>query len=425
MNTPTSPINRRAFLRASGIALALPALESLAPRPLRAAPAAVAPKAKRLVCVGTYLGYYTPAFFPKVAGHDYETTPLLTPLEALRGDFTVFSGLDHRAPNGHAFWRNYLTGSGTPDVSLDQIVARQVGVATRLESLELTCGISPPSAMSFTKEGVPLPMTGRPSVVFEKLFASGENRARTRHLLDSGRSVLDFVNGEAKALERRASADDRAKLGEYFAAVRDVERRLQKQRAWLDKPAATTDFRPPEFDPVAPDLSLECESVMYDLMALALETDSTRVISFLVPGSGQVFTIDDKKLSAGYHGLSHHGNDPARIAEFMKVNLAHIGRFARFVERLKQVRDAEGRPLLDSTVVLLGSGMGNANIHENANLPTLVAGGGFKHGSHIAIERQQPDAPLLGDLYITLMQRLGVETDRFAAAKRNMNHLFS
>jgi hypothetical protein len=424
MKTETDPISRRRFLKASGISLALPVLESLMPRAVRAV-AASAPKAQRLVCVGTYLGYYTPAFFPKTAGRAYEMTPLLKPLEAMRGDFTVFSGFDHRAPNGHAHWNNYLTGSGTPGISMDQIVAKQVGAATRLDSLELTCGLSAPSAMSFTKEGVALPMIGRPSVLFEKLFASSENQVRTRYLLASGRSVLDFVNGEAKALERSVSAEDRTKLGEYFAAVRDVEHRLQKQRAWMEKPVAKADYRLPEFDPVAPDLSLECETIMYDLMALALQTDSTRVLSFLVPGSGQVFTIDGAKLSAGYHGLSHHGNDPARIAEFMKVNLAHIGRFARFIERLKKTPDAQGQPLLDSTIVLLGTGMGDANIHDNSNLPVLVAGGGFKHGSHITTDRKQPDAPLLGDLYLTLMQRLGVETNQFAAAKRNLNQVFS
>lgn len=417
-------MHRREFLKASGFSLSLPALESFLPQPARGASTA-APKARRLVCVGTYLGYYTPAFFPKTAGRGYETAPLLKPLESLREDFTVFSGFDHRAPNGHSHWNNYLTGSGTPSMSMDQIVAKHVGAATRLDSLELTCGLSSPTAMSFTKEGVALPMIGRPSVLFEKLFASSENQARTRYLLDSGRSILDFVNGEAKALERSVSTEDRAKLAEYFAAVRDVEHRLQKQRAWLEKPATVSDYRLPEFDPVAPDLSLECETIMYDLMALALQTDSTRVLSLLVPGSGQVFTLEGKKLSAGYHGLSHHGNDPARIAEFMKVNLAHIGRFARFIERLKTIQDAEDRPLLDSTIVLLGSGMGDANIHENANLPVLVAGGGFRHGSHIAIDRKQPDSPLLGDLFITLMQRLGLETNEFAAAKRNLNHMFS
>jgi len=414
--------NRRAFLKAAGVMLALPALESFQTNAWAADSVA---SAKRLVCVGTYFGFYTPAFFPKQPGREFEFSPLLKPLEGLHSDFTVFSGLDHRAPNGHDHWNNFLTGTSSNSISLDQIVAGKIGVSARIDSLELTCGLSAPSSMSFTKEGVALPMIGRPSVLFEKLFSSGANQERTRYLLQSGRSVLDFVMDDAKSLERNASAADRKKLGEYFASVRDVEQRLEKRRSWLDKPLAKVNYSLPEFDPVAPDLSLECETIMYDLMALALETDTTRVMSFLVPGSGQVFTINGEKLSGGYHGLSHHGNDPARIAEFMKVNLAHIGRFANFVQRLKKTKDVEGKSLLDSTIVMLGSGMGNANIHDNSNLPALVAGGGFKHGSHIAIDRSQVAAPLLGDLYITLMQRLGIETNSFKSANRNINHLFS
>ena len=415
---------RRRFLRATGVSLALPMLESLAPRAANAEIATGA-KARRLVCVGTYLGYYTPALFPSEAGPDYAMTPLLKPLEGLRREFTVFSGMDHRAPNGHNFWNNFLTGTGTPSVSLDQIVANRIGAATRLSSLELTTGGSQGRGdMCFTKEGVALPMIDRPSVVFEKLFASGANSSRTRHLLDSGRSVLDFVMSEAKSLERRVTAADREKLDEYFASVRDVEARIRKRRDWLDKPVAKVEYKLPEFDPVGPDLSLECETIMYDLMALALETDTTRVLSLLSPGSGQVFSIAGEKLSAGYHGLSHHGNDPKRIAEFMKVNLAHIGRFAKFVEKLKNTKDAEGRSLLDDTIVFLGSGMGDANVHDNSRLPVIVAGGGFHHGNHIAIDRDGSNAPLLGDLFITLMQRLDLEVDQFASAKQNLNHLF-
>ena len=424
MNSTKFLINKRTFLKASGLAIALPALESVSPRLSRAATATTS-AAQRLVCVGTYLGYYTPALFPKSAGREYETTPLLKPLETLRNDFTVFSGLDHRAPNGHAYWNNFLTGTGTSSVSLDQIVANQIGAATRLSSLELTTGGSQGRGdMCFTKEGVALPMIDRPSVVFEKMFASGSNISRTRYMLDSGRSVLDFVMSEAKSLERRVTTADREKIDEYLASVRDVELRLQKRRDWLEKPTAKVDYKLPEFDPVGPDLSLECEAIMYDLMALALETDTTRVVSLLSPGSGQVFSIDGEKLSAGYHGLSHHGNDPKRIAEFMKVNLAHIGRFAKFVERLKKTKDAQGQSLLDSTIVFLGSGMGDANLHDNSRLPVLVAGGGFRHGNHIAIDRDSLHAPLLGDLFITLMQRLGLEVQHFASAKQNVNHLF-
>jgi len=162
---------------------------------------------------------------------------------------------------------------------------------------------------------------------------------------------------------------------------------------------------------------------MYDLMTLALETDSTRVISFLVPGAGQVFSIDGKLLSAGYHGLSHHGNDPDKVAEYNKVGIEHVLRFGKFLRQLSERRDPDGKPLLDTTAVLYGSGMGNTNTHNNSRLPVMVAGGGFKHGSHHAIDRENSSAttPLLGDLYLTLMQSMGLETGQFAHANRNMN----
>jgi hypothetical protein len=424
MNQLSSCCDRRRFLRTSGVAVALPLLESWFQRTATAKDDA-APKVKRLVTIGTYLGFHTPSWFPEQTGRDYSASPVLKPIDDLRDDFTIFSGLDHRAPNGHKNWKNYLTGKGTPGISLDQIVAKAVGEKTRFESLQVTCGSSGEGRMSFTKEGIALPAIGRPSVLFGHLFHSGEDKARMEYLLDSGGSVLDVVLDEARTLQRQVNARDAAKLDEYFSSVRDVEQKLKKQRAWLNVPTPKVDFKLPEFDPVAPDLSLECESLMYDLMVLALETDSTRVISFLAPGQGQVFTIDGEKLSAGYHGLSHHGNDPDKIAEFNAVGREHVGRFGGFVRQLKERKDPEGRTLLDTTAILYGSGMGNANTHNNSNLPVLVAGGPFKHGSHHAIDRDSSARAnvLLGDLFLTLMQSMGLEEDRFANASRNVNDL--
>ena len=209
----------------------------------------------------------------------------------------------------------------------------------------------------------------------------------------------------------------------HFTSVREVEHKLQKDQQWLDVPTPEVDFKLPDFDPVAPDLSLECESLMYELMALALETDSTRVISLMVPGQGQVFTINGEKLSAGYHGLSHHGNDPDKIAEFNQVGTEHVARFGQFLHHLRNKKDVTGKPLLDSTAVLYGSGMGDANTHNNSRLPMLLAGGAFKHGKHHAIDRDKPSdtTPLLGDLFLTVMQSMGVNEERFVKAKRNMN----
>ena len=415
-------IDRRHFLKSLGVGLALPALESV--QPVLAVAANAGAPVKRLVTIGTYLGFHAPSWFPKQAGPNYAISPVLEPIDDLRKDFTIFSGLDHRAPNGHKNWKNFLTGKGTPSISFDQIVAKVVGSHTRFESLQVTCGTpSGNGQMSFTKEGILLPAIGRPSVLYGKLFSSDSDKARMGYLLDSGGSALDLVMSGARALERRVTSRDRDKLDEYFTSIRDVEQQLKKQREWLDKPSPKINYTMPEFDPVAPDLSLECESIMYDLMTLALETDSTRVISFLVPGGGQVFSIDGKLLSAGYHGLSHHGNDADKIAEYNKVGSEHVTRFGKFLRELSNRKDPDGRRLLDTTAVMYGSGMGNANTHDNSRLPVLVAGGPFKHGAHQSIDRENPSdtTPLLGDLYLTLMQSMGVETDRFALAKRNMN----
>lgn len=420
--------DRRRFLKRTGFGLALPMLQSVwaddeVVSPVSGQARKPAP-AKRFVAIGTYLGFHTPSWFPEKAGRLSSMSNVLQPLERHRDQFSLVSGLDHRAPNGHSNWRNYLTGSGTPRVSLDQEIAAEIGDQTRFASLQLTCGSANSGGqISFTQEGVPLPMTGRPSVLFGKLFSSDTDKARMRYILDSGQSVLDLVLDEARSLERRVSRTDQRKLGEYFSSVRDVEKKIQKQRDWLDRPSPKVEYQLPKFDPVAPDLSLECESIMYDLMALALETDSTRVITLLVPGAGQVFTVDGEKLIAGYHGLSHHGHDPAKIADFNRIGIEHVTRFGGLLDQLEEKQDAEGRALLDSTIVLYGSGMGDANTHNNSNLPVLVAGGGLRHGHYHSVNRtrESSSTPLLGDLFVTLMQRMGMERDRFANASRNMN----
>ena len=372
--------------------------------------------------MGTYLGFHQPDFFPARPGRDYELPLALRPLERFRRDFTVFSGLDHRGRNGHHGWKAWMSGSATGGVSMDQLVAAKIGDRTRIDSLQVTCGSPPDEArMSFTQEGVALPMIGRPSVLFRTLFRSAGDSARVDYLISTNRSVLDGVTEEARALERSVTAQDRAKLGEYFASLRAVEKGLLKQRLWLDRPVPDVEYPLPEFDPVAPDLALECESIMYDLMALALSTDSTRVLTFLIPGWSQVFTIGGRRLSAGYHGLSHHGNDPLRIADYNLVGLEHVRRFAGFLDKLSEATDSRQRPLLDTTAVVFGSGMGDANTHDNSNLPTLVAGGGFRHGWHRRIDRDAASPRRLGDLYLTLMQGFGIEIESFAGASRNLN----
>ncbi|MDG2221794.1 MAG: DUF1552 domain-containing protein [Rubripirellula sp.] len=411
--------DRRRFLRGAGIALALPMLES---GPAVAADRVKPAQVERFVAVGTFLGFHQDSFFPADAGRGYKLGNVLRPLASHRDRLTIFSGLDHRGRNGHEGWKAWMTGNASGSVSVDQLIAAQVGHETRYASLQVTCGTPPSDArLSFTPEGVALPMIGRPSVLYQTLFESGSDRNRLGYLLRTNRSVIDDVLEDARSTQRQVAVKDQQKIDQYLAALRQVEQKLQKRIRWLDRPVPQVEYDLPEFDPIAPDLALECEQIMYDLMALALNTDSTRVITFLIPGWSQVFTIDGQKLHAGYHGLSHHGNDAAKIAEYNLVGAAHVGRFARFLDQLDKVQDKAGRSLLDSTAVVFGSGMGDSNTHDNSNLPTLIAGGPYRHGSHHRIERFASGGRKLGDLYLTLMQSLGVNVPTFANATHNLN----
>lgn len=418
----SSTINRRLFLRSALATIALPSLEAFS----TPGPATSVSGPRNFVSIGTWLGWHQNAFFPKQAGSDYELSSTLSPLKDLRDEFTVFSGLDHRSPNGHKSWSNFLCGNQPGSYSLDQFVADTIGQKTRFPSFELTAGAGEVSkAMSYTRRGVGLPMVQRPSVFYKTLFISKADRARTEYLLRSGQSSLDLVLEDAMRLQKSLPGRDRDKLEEYFESFRSVEKRMGRQLDTINDPVPETNYKLPSYDPITPNLQIEAESIMYDLMTLALETESTQVISFFLHGLGQVFSFDGKALGAGYHGLSHHGNDPNMIRDLVAIETAHIHCLAGFIEQLKAKKNPEGKSLLDDTVILLGTGMGDASRHSNANLPTLVAGGGFNHGSHVAVDASKNDAPLLGDLYITLMQRLGMEVDSFSNASRNMNQLFS
>ena len=418
--------NRRHFLRVGATALALPMLEAFS------APAAskVRAGAKNFVAIGTFLGWHQNSFFPKVGGRDYEIPETLHPIAELRDEFTIFSGLDHRAPNGHGAWSNFLCGQSPKSYSLDQMIADSIGASSRFPSIQLAAGAGESDSkegngISFTRRGVKLPQVQRPSVLYRQLFTSKADRSRTEYLLRSGRSSLDLVLDDALRLQKSLPTRDRDKLEEYFESFRAVEKRMGRQLETINDPIPTPDYKLPGYDPITPNLQIEAEQIMYDLMTLALETDSTRVISFFLHGLGQVFSFEGKALGSGYHGLSHHGNNPAMIRDLVTIETAHIHCFAGFLKQLKEKKSTQGKSLLDETIVLLGTGMGDASRHSNANLPTLVAGGGFKHGSHMALGASKNEAPLLGDLYLTLMQRLGIEQDRFSNASRNLNELFS
>ena len=415
---------RRCLLKSAGISLSLPMLESVPSGAIasetRESKGPSPSPARRLICVGSNLGLYRKAFYPDSTGRDYQSSTLLRPLEKHRDDFTVFSGFDHRAGNGHKNWDNYLCGRQIGSVTLDQIAAGAIGRSTRFDSLQLCAGDIPQQRMVFSRQGVPLPMLNRPSVVYGKLFGTPNDRERNEYLLKSGQSSLDMVREEAKQLRQRVGSDDRQKLSEYFTSLRELEKRMSRQLRHLADDAVEVDYELPPYDPVAPTLMLECERIMFDLMALALQTDSTRVATMFIAGLGQVFTLDGKTLRAGYHALSHHGNDPDLIRDLVRVELEHMKCMSRFLTQLKEKTDGEGRPLLDSTIVMFGTGMGDASRHSNRDLPTLVAGGGLKHGTHIASDPKDDDALMLGDVFVSILNQLGVEIRSFSGASRGI-----
>ena len=416
-------VGRRHFLKSAAALIALPQLEALA---APAQFATSAKKARNLVSIGSYLGLHQNAFFPKEVGRNFAMPETLKPLTDHRDSFSVFSGLDHRAPNGHKAWTNFLCGNTPNAYSLDQIVADQIGQDSRFPSVQLTAGTGEGTkAMSFTKRGIGLPMIQRPSVFYNQMFMSAADKSRMEHMLRSGKSSLDNVLDDALRLQKSVPSRDRDKLDEYFDSLRSVEKRMEHQIASINDPVPTTDYRLPDSDPITPNLLMEAETLTYDLMALALENESSRVLSMFLDGLGQVFSIDGEPLKAGYHGLSHHGNDPAMIRDLVKIERSHVQCLSNFITQLKEKKGVDGRALIDDTIILMGTGMGDASRHSNRNLPTLVAGGGFDHGRHIAVDQSDPNAPLLGDLYVTLMQKLDLEVGSFSNASRNMNQLFS
>lgn len=381
-------------------------------------PAAKRPK--RFVGIGSNLGYYRPAFYPTKDGFNYEASPLLKPLNDLRSDFTVFSGFDHRAGNGHKNWDNFLCGKQIGSFTLDQMIAESVGQKTRYPSIQLCAGEIPKQKMSFSKRGTPLPMLNRPSAVYRKIFTTKDDREHTEYLLKSGRSAIDSVRNEAKSLRNKVSASDRAKLDEYFSSLREVERGIGRQLEHLATDAAEVEYQLPPYDPIAPTLMLECERIMLDLIALALQTDATRVATLFIAGLGQVFTLDGRTMQAGYHALSHHGNDPDLIRDLIRVETEHVKCFNRFLTKLKTTFDQEGKPLLDETIVLIGTGMGDASRHSNRDLPTIVAGGDFKHGQHVANDLENPDSLLLGDVFLSILHKFQIEREGFSGASRGI-----
>lgn len=417
MNISPRPLSRRAFLRGTGVSLALPFLDSM--WPARAASAATALPPKRLVAICTSLGIYGPAFFPTEAGAGYQSTEYLDLIKDHRQDFTVFSGISHpdqSGADGHSSEMTWLTAARHPGlggfrntISLDQYVAEKTGIETRFPSLTLgTNNVS----QSYTRSGVMIPAETRPSVVFARLFTNGspwEIQQQMRKLKD-GRSIMDTVREEAKRFGSKVGSSDREKLDEYFTSVREMEQRLAKAEEWAQKPKPVVDVKAPS------DISENADIIgrmqlLFELIPLALQTDSTRLITVLVQGRGDVPPVPG--VSIDHHNLSHHGQDPEKIRQLELVEKAQFNACNKLLTSLKQKTEG-GRPVLDNTMVLFGSNLGNANSHDWRNLPLMLAGGGFKHGSHIA--RDPNNNTPLCNLFVQMLQKMGIEDESFATS---------
>ena len=398
----TAHLSRRRFLLGTGIALSLPAFESFA------AGTATNESPRRLVCVGNHLGFYPGNFFPKAAGKDYVPTSTLKPLEAHRDDLTVFSHLDHGLNGGHKAVQGFLTSikkeeaAGFPEknVSLDQAAAEHVGSSTRFPSINT--GITNGTDMCWTRAGVHVPPINNPATLFRGLFVNspqGEREAeRTR--LKYRASVLDALRDSASALNRTLNAADRDKLDQYLTSVRDVERRLQMSKEWIDRPKPKS--------PIDEVLNAERQHIdqvalFYDLVALALQTDSTRVAT-LETGLG--FRTAELDLES-YHALSHHGKSPDRVGQLQVVEAFLTTKLSNFVSRLKEAQ------IFDNTLIVFGSGMSDGSIHSNRNLPVLLAGGGLKHQGHVDCPVEQHERVPLSNLWLSVLNWFGLERERF------------
>ncbi len=418
-------MSRRTLLRGLGVSLALPLLDAMVPS-ARAQSAAVP---RRMFGICNNLGVLPGEFFPADAGPGYTPSPYLKILESYRKDFTVLSGVSHpNVDGGHPSDISFLTAAPHPasssfrnTISLDQYIAERIGIQTRFPSLTLAVNTGGRS-LSWTGNGVAIPPEQSAAGVFRQMFIQGTAKEVEAKIaeLDTGRSILDTVTEQVRDLERRVNASDRARLDQYFTSVRDLENRLKESAGWELKPKPVVKEPEPQ-DPTSPAQYMAKVAAMYSLVRLAFETDSTRSVTLMLDSvSTPVVEIAGATISDGYHNLSHHGKSEAKLAQLRIIDTWHMRLLADLFKGLKGVQEG-GEALMDRTMILYGSNLGDANAHSTTNMPTLFAGGGFKHAGHLAFDRSQ-NYPL-PNLFVSMLQRMGIETDKFASSTGTMSGL--
>ena len=413
-------INRRSFLRGTGVVLALPLLDIMGPQFANASS-----PTRRMINICCTLGLYRDSWMPKDLGRNYTPSEYLSIIDRHREKYTIFSGLSHEEQTGrqaHNSEITWLTSARHPgmdgfqnSISLDQTVADHLGYVTRYPSIVL--GTLTPQSQSYDKNGVMIPAQTSPAEVFKQMFIQGtpeEVKKETQRINDGG-SILDNLKTQARTLQNSGSSEDRQKLEAYFEAVRAAEIELSKVRDWMDRPKPGVDSVPP-VDNADPADILGRIDLWLELMPLILATDSSRVVSLMIQDHGVVPKLPG--ITADQHNLSHHGQDPGKIAQLRQLETEIVKRFGLLMDSLDGQKENDSS-LLDQTQILFGSNLGNANSHNAENLPILVAGGDFAHGSHIAHDEKH-NAPLC-NLYLSLIQQMGVETDQFGQSTSTLN----
>jgi hypothetical protein len=424
-------IPRRQVLRGMGVALSLPFLEAM--RPAFAKDSSATQPPRRILAVCNNLGLLPEKFFPEAsqAGRGYKLSPYLETLSAHREDFTVFSGVWHPdVDGGHPADNCFLTAAPHPGsggfrntISLDQYAAERIGHLTRFPSLTLGVNVQQGlRSLSWTPSGALIPCEEKVSQVFKLLFLRGTPQQVSEQVrrLELGQTIMDAVGGQARSLERGLGAQDRQRLDQYFTGVRDLEKRLGKSREWETKPKPVVNVPEPQ-DPASPREYMEKVRLMYDIARLAFETDSTRLVTLLLDSvNTPAMEIEGVDTTDGYHNLSHHGKSPAKVAQLERIDREHMKLLDGLFTQLKITREG-GETLFNRTMMLYGSNLGNASTHVTTNLPVLFAGGGFKHGQHLAFDRER-NYPL-PNLFVSMLHRLGIEADKFSTSTGTMRGL--
>lgn len=429
--TFNSQLNRRTVLKSAGVALTLPWLESLS----LGATAKPAELPRRMCAVMFPYGIAVPqddhperewGWFPTGEGKNYQLTNVLKPLESLMGDVTIFGGLSHpncRSMNGHDTGDTFLTannlatGTYTNTVSLDQYAAETLGEHTRMASLTLSTdgGIGPrtrSTTLSYTTKGQPIPALAQPRQIFERLFGQDNSSQADRRKLQNAGSILDLVRDQSRSLRGQLGTPDRRKLDEFETSVREVEQRVERSQRWLNTPLPQVDENQIALE-ANPDGPKDYIRAIYDLIYLAFQTDVTRVITYQIGSYGPTLARTFPAcigLPGNWHGLAHGAGKKGGAEKLGKFDQFLTENLARFLRRLKDTPEGDSN-MLDRTLVLYGSS--NSKTHQNQNYPLLLAGGkplGFQHNQYLKFGPQTP----MSNVFVSMLQALGVETDRFA-----------